>query len=74
MRGVETATNITEFFLGQLEVATPMWTSPVQNFANDQIARALEQAYAHAGEPAELLATAQQACQQELDRVMASRS
>jgi len=74
MRGAEVASSITEFFRSQLEVAIPMWTSPVQNFANDQIQRAIDQAYAHQGEPADLLATAQEACQAELDRVMASRS
>lgn len=73
-RGEEDATSIVDFFKAQLDVATPMWTSPVEDFANDQITRVLEQAYAHQGEPAELLAAAQEACQAELDRVMASRS
>jgi multiple sugar transport system substrate-binding protein len=73
-RGEETATSIVDFFKAQLDVATPMWTSPVEDFALDQLTRVLEQAYAHQGEPAELLAAAQQACQAELDRVMASRS
>jgi len=73
-RGEETATSIVDFFKAQLDVATPMWTSPVEDFANDQITRVLERAYAHEGEPAALLAEAQQACQDELDKVMASRS
>jgi multiple sugar transport system substrate-binding protein len=73
-RGEETATSIVDFFKAQLDVATPMWTSPVEDFAFDQLTRVLERAYAHEGEPAELLAEAQTACQQELDRVMASRS
>ncbi len=72
-RGEEAATSIVDFFEAQLEVATPMWTSPVEDFAIDQITRVLERAYAHEGEPAELLAEAQQACQHELDRVMADR-
>lgn len=73
-RGEAEATSIADFFKAQLEVATPMWTSPVENFANDALSRAIEQAYAHQGEPAELLAAAQKACQDELDRVMADRS
>jgi ABC-type glycerol-3-phosphate transport system substrate-binding protein len=72
--GEERATSIVDFFKAQLDVATPMWTSPVENFATDQIQRTIDQAYAHGGDPAELLAAAQQACQTELDRVMAERS
>jgi multiple sugar transport system substrate-binding protein len=72
-RGEEAATSIVDFFKAQLDVAIPMWTSPVEDFANDQLLRAIDQAYAHQGEPAELLAAAQQACQAELDRVMAER-
>ncbi len=72
--GEEKATSITDFFKAQLDVATPMWTSPVEDFANDQLTRAIDQAYAHGGEPADLLAAAQSACQGELDRVMAERS
>lgn len=73
-RGEEVATDIVAFFKAQLDVATPMWTSPIQDFADDQIARILERAYAHEGEPGDLLAEAQTACQTELDRVMANRS
>ena len=72
--GEEKATSITDFFKAQLEVATPMWTSPGENYATDQIQRTIDQAYAHGGDPADLLAAAQQACQAELDRVMAERS
>lgn len=72
-RGEEAATSIVDFFKAQLDVATPMWNSPVEDFATDQITRALERAYAHQGEPRDLLAEAQQACQAELDRVLASR-
>ena len=57
--GEEKATSITDFFKAQLDVATPMWTSPVESFATDQIQRTIDQAYAHGGEPAELLAAAQ---------------
>ncbi|MBA2468088.1 MAG: extracellular solute-binding protein [Chloroflexia bacterium] len=72
-RGEEFTAAIVEFFTGQLEVATSMWTSPIQDFADDQIARVLERAYAHQGAPRDLLAEAQTACQAELDRVLASR-
>ena len=36
-RGEEFATEITEFFRGLLDISTPMWTSPVTDFANDQL-------------------------------------
>jgi multiple sugar transport system substrate-binding protein len=53
-------------------VAAPMWTSPVQNFANDQITRMVEQVYTKAAAPADALAEAQKACQAELDKMMKS--
>ena len=71
-RGEEEASSINQFFKDQLDVAIPMWTSPIENFANDTITRVIDQAYAHEGEPAELLASAQQACQDELERVLSS--
>lgn len=74
MRGEEEAASITDFFKAQLDVATPMWTSPIEDFANDQLQRAIDQAYAHGGDPADLLNAAQSACQAELDRVMSERT
>ncbi|MGC4190491.1 MAG: extracellular solute-binding protein [Thermomicrobiales bacterium] len=73
-RGKEEATSIVQFFKNQLKVAIPQWTSPVENFANDTLQRTIDQAYAHAGSPADLLADAQKACQAELDKVLASQS
>ncbi|MCX6049507.1 MAG: substrate-binding domain-containing protein, partial [Chloroflexi bacterium] len=50
-RGQEFAQNVTDFFHSQLDVATPMWDSPVQDFATDQIGRALENIYAKKATP-----------------------
>jgi multiple sugar transport system substrate-binding protein len=69
-RGEEFAQEVTNFFRGQLEIATPMWNSPVQDFANDQIGRALEQIYTKSATPAQALAEAQEACQTELENVL----
>lgn len=69
-RGEEFAREVTDFFRGQLNVATPMWNSPVQDFANDQIGRILEQIYTKTAAPAAALAEAQQACQAELDSLL----
>ncbi len=69
-RGEEVAREVTDFFRGQLNIATPMWNSPVQDFANDQIGRILEQIYTKTVDPITALAEAQQACQAELDSLL----
>lgn len=71
-RGEEFATDITEFFRSQLDVATPMWTSPVEDFGSDQIFRAIEQIMYKQASPADALAEAQEASQAELERVLRS--
>lgn len=70
MRGEAFAKDVMTFFRGQLDVATPMWNSPVQNFANDQITRVLEQVYTKKTTPKDALAAAQVACQTELEKVL----
>lgn len=72
MRGEDFAKDVMMFFYNQLNVATPMWTSPVQNFANDQITRMIEQVYTKAATPQEALAEAQKACQTELEKKLQS--
>ena len=41
-RGEEFAQEIMDFWAAQAEMATPMWDSPVQGFANDRLAQAVE--------------------------------
>ncbi|NJO35455.1 MAG: hypothetical protein HC869_22600, partial [Rhodospirillales bacterium] len=69
-RGEEFARDVLKFFFDQLNVATPMWTSPIQNFANDQVTRMVEQVFTKAATPQDALAEAQKACQTELDKVL----
>lgn len=69
-RGKEFTQEVTDFFRGQLDIATPMWNSPVQDFATDQIGRALENIYAKKSTPKDALAEAQKACQAELDKLL----
>ena len=69
-RGADFAKDMMTFFRGQLDVATPMWNSPVQNFANDQIARMKEQVFTKQAAPKDALAEAQTACQAELDKLL----
>lgn len=69
-RGEEFAQDVTNFFRSQLDVATPMWNSPVQDFANDQITRALEQIYTKNATPLDALTAAQNAAQTELDNLL----
>jgi ABC-type glycerol-3-phosphate transport system substrate-binding protein len=69
-RGQEYAEDATAFFREQLDIATPMWDSPVQTFAIDQLTRVLEQISTKAAKPKDALAEAQKACQAELDKVL----
>jgi multiple sugar transport system substrate-binding protein len=69
-RGQEFAEEATNFFRGQLEIAVPMWNSPVQGFAVDQLRRALERVARKVDKPREALTAAQQACQAELEKVV----
>lgn len=69
-RGDAFAQDITAFFRGQLKVATPMWNSPVQDFALDQIGRAAEQILTKTASPKDALTEAQTLCQAELDKVL----
>ena len=69
-RGQEYATDATSFFRDQLDIATPMWDSPVQTFANDQLTRALERISTKTAKPKDALAEAQKTCQAELEKVL----
>jgi ABC-type glycerol-3-phosphate transport system substrate-binding protein len=73
-RGEEFATEITEFFRGLLDISTPMWTSPVTDFANDQLTLAIDKIMYKEASPQDALAEAQQASQSELERVLESAS
>jgi hypothetical protein len=70
-RGEEFATEIMAFFREQAAVTTPMWDSPIQSFANDQLNAALERIATKQSTPQDALAEAQQACQAELESVLA---
>ncbi len=69
-RGEEFARDVTDFFRQQLAIATPMWTSPIQDFANDQISRAYDQIMSKTATPKDALAEAQQACDSQLAQVL----
>ncbi|MGH8056095.1 MAG: hypothetical protein ACREOH_02490, partial [Candidatus Entotheonellia bacterium] len=71
-KGQAFAQEIMDFFRDQLSIATPMWDSPVQDFATDQIRRALEQIMYKRATPRLALAEAQKACQRELEQVLKS--
>jgi multiple sugar transport system substrate-binding protein len=69
-KGQAFAQDITNFFRDQLAIATPMWDSPVQDFATDQLRRALEHILYKLATPREALAQAQRACQGALEKVL----
>lgn len=60
------------FFYHQLDIATPMWNSPVQSFATDQITNAVNRIMHKVAKPKEALAEAQQASQNQLNQVLHS--
>ena len=64
------AKDISSFLAEQAAIVTPMWTSPVQSFGQDQIARALEKIYTKAASVRDALKEAQTASQGELERKM----
>ncbi len=73
-RGEEFATEITEFFRSLLGISTPMWTSPVADFSNDQLTLAIDKIMYKEASPKDALTEAQQASQAELERVLNSAS
>ena len=71
-RGQEFAQSAMAYWYNQLDVSTPMWTSPVEEFSIDQVRRALERVFNKVAKPQEALAEAQKASQAELERVLRS--
>jgi ABC-type glycerol-3-phosphate transport system substrate-binding protein len=69
-RGDAFALDLTNFFRKQLDIATPMWTSPIQDFSNDQLNRAIEQILHKTATPKDALAEAQQASQAKLEETL----
>jgi ABC-type glycerol-3-phosphate transport system substrate-binding protein len=72
-RGEEFAQEIMDFWARQAEIATPMWDSPVQGFANDRLTQAVERILTKQAAPAEELAAAQRDCQAELEALLAEQ-
>jgi hypothetical protein len=73
-KGQAFAQDVMHFFRDQLDIATPMWDSPVQDFAMDQLRRALEQIMYKVTTPRHALGEAQKACQGALDKVLQAAS
>lgn len=71
-RGHAVGLDISTFFHRQLDVTVPMWNSPIQGFAWDQINKALQNIMYKTATPKVALASAQQACQSQLQRTLKS--
>jgi hypothetical protein len=69
-RGEEFATEIMRFFRDLGAIATPMWDSPAQSLATDQLALAIERIMTKQQTPTEALAEAQNAAQAELETIL----
>ena len=73
IRGEAFAESAIDFFRDQLDVATPMWDSPVQAIQLDQMTIAIDRILNKQSTPQEGLAEAQRVCQSELDDLLASQ-
>jgi len=71
-RGKDFGADVTTFFHHQLDIATPMWNSPVVEFGHDQISKAADAILNKTATPKEALTAAQEASQAELERVLKS--
>jgi len=71
-RGKEFGTQASRFFFHQLDIATPMWTSPVEFYAKDQLKKATDRILNKLAKPKDALAEAQRLCQGELDKLLKS--
>ncbi|MCC5972595.1 MAG: extracellular solute-binding protein [Rubellimicrobium sp.] len=69
-RGEDFARDVTEFLQEQAGIVTPMWHSPVEAFAQDQLTLAIQKIFTKTAPIAEALADAQSASQAELERVL----
>jgi multiple sugar transport system substrate-binding protein len=68
--GDERARNIQTFFADQLQSVSDMWSSPVESFANDNLAQAVDSVLRHTASPEEALAQAQKVVQAKLDETL----
>lgn len=69
-RGQAFAEDVTNFFIQMEDIVVPMWDSPIQSFAADQISQALESVTRKTATPKQALQTAQKACQDNLTSLL----
>ena len=69
-RGKAFTQEVISFFRKLQDISVPMWDSPIQSFASDQIASALERVMSKAASPKQAMVDAQKACQSKLDSVL----
>ncbi len=69
-RGRAFARDIVRFFHQQQDICIPMWNSPIQAFAGDQLTKAVTRILSKAAKPRDALAEAQKACQNQLEQVV----
>lgn len=70
-RGEDFAADVSSFYAEQATIVTPMWNSPVNDFSNDQINKAIQKIMTKSASPKDALAEAQAASQAELDKLLA---
>jgi multiple sugar transport system substrate-binding protein len=72
--GPEKANDVNQYFAEYLEDAAEIWTSPIEGFANDTVAAALDEVLHKNKSPRDALSEAQRLCQARLEDVLAGRS
>jgi len=70
--GTERAIDFHKFFTEYLNDAAEMWTSPIENFANDTLGQTIDEVLHKAKTPEEALANAQELCQTKLQETLES--
>ncbi len=69
-KGEAFAADLVKFFQDQFTKSVPMWTSPVEDFAYDQLQTAYDKIMNKVAKPKDALAEAQKACQAELESTL----
>ncbi|MFL5705120.1 MAG: ABC transporter substrate-binding protein [Ktedonobacteraceae bacterium] len=72
-RGKAFTQDVMDFFYQQQQIITPMWNSPVESFAADQLASAISRVMTKTATPKQAMTDAQQACQNKLASTLSGK-
>ncbi|HLI87813.1 MAG TPA: extracellular solute-binding protein [Ktedonobacteraceae bacterium] len=72
-RGKAFTQDALDFFYAQQKVITPMWDSPIESFASDQLSTAITRIMTKTATPKQALSDAQNACQNQLNNTLSKK-